>query len=77
MAPFAKVELVAEVDSIGGLLRAANLGAEYLLRYQGARVAYRYTMGALVNLVGVGVERMRLTSDESFTANYSVRAVKD
>jgi SAM-dependent methyltransferase len=77
MAPFAKVELVAEVDSIGGLLRSANLGAEYVLRYPGARVAYRYTLGALVNLLGVGVERMRLTSDESFTANYSVRAVKN
>lgn len=77
MAPFAKVEVVPEVGSIGGLLRAANLGADLIMPCHGARIAYRYTVGALVNLLGVGVERMSLTSDDAFTANYSVRAVKE
>lgn len=76
MAPFERMEIVPEVHSLGGLLRSLHLGAGFLLRYQAIRALYRYSLCPVVNLLGRAVEGMHLTSDESFTPNYSVRAVK-
>jgi SAM-dependent methyltransferase len=75
-APFAQVEVVPEIGSIGGIFRAANLAGNFLVRYNSARVVYNFTICPMLNLLGRGLEQLNLTSDDRFTSNYSVRAIK-
>ena len=75
-APFAQVEVVPEVGSLGGICRAANLAGSFLVRYDSARVAYNFTICPILNLLGRVLEHLNLTSDDRFTANYSVRAIR-
>jgi hypothetical protein len=53
-----------------------NLALDTFVRYQTARRIYRMTVCPVLNLLGFGLERLRLTSNDQFTTNYSVRAVK-
>ena len=75
-APFAQVDVIPEVGSIGGIFRVANLAGHFLVRYPGARVAYNFTICPILNLIGQGLEQLNLTSDDRFTSNYSVRAIR-
>lgn len=76
LAPFAKIEIVPELSSIGSVVRNLNLALNAFLRYEGARLAYRVTVCPFLNVVGLALEKLKLTSNDQFTANYSVRAVK-
>jgi SAM-dependent methyltransferase len=76
LAPFAKVELVPEVYSAGGLLRAINVALNLFLHFDSLRFVYRLTGCPLLNLLGLIIEKLRVTSNEDFTGNYSVRATK-
>jgi hypothetical protein len=74
--PFAEVEIVPELYSVGGLLRTINIGLDTFVRYEGARQLYRLTLCPVLNLLGLGLEKLNLTRNDQFTPNYSVRAVK-
>ena len=76
LAPFEKVEIVPEVHSVGGVLRALNVAGNTFVRYESVRFVYRRAVCPILNLLGVGLEALHLTSNDSFTSNYSVRAVK-
>jgi SAM-dependent methyltransferase len=76
LAPFEKVEIAPEVYSIGGVLRALNVAGNTFARYDTARAAYRCTLCPLLNLLGLALEKLSLTSSDAFTGNYSVRATK-
>jgi SAM-dependent methyltransferase len=76
LEPFSTVEIVPELYSVGGLVRTVNLALDTFVRYQTARRIYRMTVCPVLNLLGFGLERLRLTSNDQFTTNYSVRAVK-
>ncbi|HEY6764720.1 MAG TPA: class I SAM-dependent methyltransferase [Candidatus Sulfotelmatobacter sp.] len=76
LAPFGSVEIVPELRSVGGLTRTINLGLETLVRYNSFGSVYRWTLCPLLNLFGLMVEKMNLTSDDRFTTNFSVRAAK-
>jgi hypothetical protein len=58
------------------VFRTVNLAMDSFVRYQFARAIYRRTVCPVLNLLGLGLERLKLTSNDQFTANYSVRAVK-
>ena len=73
---FATVEIVPELSSVGGLIRILNFGLDTFTRYRIARQAYRLTLCPLLNLLGLGLEKLQLTANDQFTTNYSVRAVK-
>ena len=74
---FATVEIVPELYSVGGLIRTVNLGLDTFVRYRNVRQVYRLTMCPILNLIGLGLEKLKLTSNDQFTTNYSVRAVKE
>jgi SAM-dependent methyltransferase len=74
---FATVEIVPELYIVGGLVRTVNLGLDTFVRYRNARRVYRLTMCPILNLIGLGLEKLKLTSNDQFTTNYSVRAVKE
>lgn len=76
LEPFASVEIVPELHSLAGLVRTLNLGLDAFVRYETARYAYRLTVSPVLNLLGLALERMNLTSNDQFTTNFSVRAVK-
>jgi SAM-dependent methyltransferase len=76
LAPFATVEIVPEVYSLGGLIRTVNLGFSHFVRYESARKIYGFTVCPILNLVGQGLEKLNLTANDQFTANYSLRALK-
>ena len=73
---FAKVDIIPEVSTIGGLIRTVNLGMNTLLGFDALRRLHGATTGPLMNLTGAALENLRLTRNEQFTANYSVRAFK-
>lgn len=76
MQPFQTVEIVPELHSVAGLIRTVNLGLDTFVRYEIARRAYRLTVCPVLNLVGLSLEALKLTANDQFTTNYSVRAEK-
>ena len=76
LEPFASLEIVPELYSVGGLIRTVNQGMDTFVRYKAARWVYRRTVCAPLNLLGLGLEKLRLTSNDQFSPNFSVRAVK-
>jgi SAM-dependent methyltransferase len=76
LSPFARVEIVPELYSVGSVFRTLNLAFETFVRYNFARSIYRRTACPLLNLLGLGFEKLKLTSNDQFTSNYSVLAIK-
>jgi SAM-dependent methyltransferase len=76
LEPFETLAIVPELYSVGGLIRTVNVGLDTFVRYRSARLAYRLTVCSFLNLIGLGLEKLKLTSNDQFTTNYSVRAVK-
>lgn len=76
LSPFRTVEIVAEAFSPGGLIRAANLGFLSLLKLKFLRRLVEVSAVPLSNLLGMSVERCGLTTNDQFTPNYSVLAIK-
>jgi SAM-dependent methyltransferase len=76
LKPFAHIEIVAEVSSLGGLARTVNQAFDTFVRHPSLRYVYRRTICPLINLKGMALEVMKLTSNDQFTTNYSVRAIK-
>jgi SAM-dependent methyltransferase len=76
LEPFEMVEIVPELHSIAGLIRTVNLGLDTFVRYNSARQIYRLTMCPILNLFGSAFEGLKMTTNDQFTTNFSVRAVK-
>jgi SAM-dependent methyltransferase len=76
LEPFSTVEIVAELDSLRSMIRTVNLALDTFVRYSSARRIYRLSMCPMLNLLGLGFERLHITSNDRFAANFSVRAVK-
>jgi SAM-dependent methyltransferase len=76
LAPFAQVEIVAELYSPASVVRTVNVALDAFVHYGFARWAYQRTGCAVLNCLGLGLEKLNLTSNDQFAANYSVRAVK-
>lgn len=76
LEPFEAVEVVPELHSIAGLIRTVNLGLDTFVRYEIVRRAYRLTVCPILNFAGLGLEALKLTANDQFTTNYSVRAEK-
>ena len=76
LSDFAKVEIVPELSSVGSVIRTMNLALDTFVRYKGARWVYRRTACPVLNVLGLAVEKLHLTSNDQFTANYSILAVR-
>jgi SAM-dependent methyltransferase len=76
LSEFVKVEIIPELYSIGSVVRTVNLALDMFVRYGRARWVYRRTACPLLNALGLGFERLNLTSNDQFAANYSVLAVR-
>jgi SAM-dependent methyltransferase len=76
LSPFETVEIVPEVHSVGSVLRTVNLGFDTFVKFAILRQLYQLTACPVLNLVALGLENLKLTSNDQFTTNYSVKAVK-
>ena len=73
---FKNVEIVPETSSLGGLVRTLNLGMHTYTHFPLIRKGFELTMCPMLNLLGLGLERMKITNSDQFTPNYSVLAQK-
>lgn len=76
LSPFATVEIISELSSVGSVIRALNLAVDTFARYEWARSIWRGTGCPALNLLGLALENLHLTSNDQFAANYSVFATK-
>ena len=75
-SPFAHVNILPEVSNAGSFLRMTNLAMNSFLPWNSVRWAYNATICPVLNLLGLGLESLSLTTSDQFAANYSVRATK-
>jgi hypothetical protein len=61
---------------MGGLLRTLNLGLHSLTPFSFLRKIIEWTVCPALNLAGLCFEKLKLTANDQFTANYSVLATK-
>ncbi len=73
---FAELNVVPELSSVGGMLRLYNLALESFAGSRIAKAVIHETAVPCINLIGLGLEALRITSNDQFTPNYSVMAVK-
>jgi len=77
LSGFEKIEVVPELLSIGGLLRAFNLGANsFASKNRAILKLYEVSVCPVVNLLGLACERLKLATNDQFAPNFSVRAVR-
>ncbi|HUK46047.1 MAG TPA: class I SAM-dependent methyltransferase [Terriglobales bacterium] len=76
LADFSHLTLVPELSSIGGILRTMNLAADTFARLRLLRALLSVTACPLLNLLGLGLEALKVTHNDQFAPNYSVFAVK-
>lgn len=76
LAPFAQVDIVPEVDSLGGVCRTLNVALNAFANFGVSRRMFSVTISPALNLLGLGLERLKLTENDQFTPNYSVFARK-
>jgi SAM-dependent methyltransferase len=76
LAPFVTIEIVPELDSLGSLIRTLNVALDACVHFGIARRVYRASLCPILNVMGLTLGKLRLSSNTQFTANYSVRAVK-
>lgn len=73
---FSHATITPEVSSLGGFCRLLNLGFHDFLKFQLLRTIYEWTACPVINLLGMALERARLTSNDQWAGNYNVIAVK-
>src|SRR5579864_4536701 len=74
--PFATVEIVPELNTAESILRTVNIGTDAIVRHRLARGLHHVTLCPLLNLLGLVLQKLPLPPDDTFTTNFSVRAVK-
>jgi SAM-dependent methyltransferase len=73
---FSKVEIIPETSSLGGLLRTLNLALHTYAHFRPVRRTFEVTLCPLLNLLGLGMEQLKLTKSDQFAPNYSILAQK-
>lgn len=76
LAPFSQVEIVAEVFSLGGFCRLINAGLNIFAKYEFVRRVFSVTIFPLVNIVGLGLEKLSLSTNDQMAGNYCAMARK-
>jgi SAM-dependent methyltransferase len=76
LAPFNHVEVVPEVFSLGGFCRLINAGLNIFARYEVVRALFRVTIFPFVNVVGLILEKLRLSTNDQMAGNYCAYARK-
>jgi len=76
LVPFSQVEIVPEVFSLGGFCRLINTGLNIFARYEIMRRLLQLTVFPLVNVAGLGLEKLSLSTNDQMAGNYCALARK-
>jgi len=76
LTPFSQVEIVPEVSSLGGFCRLINAGLNIFAKYEFVRRSFSVTVFPLVNIAGLGLEKLSLTTNDQMAGNYCAMARK-
>ena len=76
LAPFSQVEIVPEVFSLGGFCRLINAGLNIFARYEIVRRLLQLTVFPVVNIAGLGLEKLSLSTNDQMAGNYCAWARK-
>jgi SAM-dependent methyltransferase len=76
LAPFAKVEVVPEVASIGGFFRVNAASLSIMAKYSWMRTAVHHTVVPLLNLCGLVLDREALSRNDQIAGNFCALAQK-
>jgi hypothetical protein len=76
LSMFPHVEIVPEVFSLGGFCRMVNASLDIFAKYGIVRRALSIGVFPIINLVGLGLEGLALSSNDQIAGNYSVLARK-
>jgi SAM-dependent methyltransferase len=76
LSPFSQVEIVPEVFTPGGFCRMINAGLNIFAKYEVVRKLFQVSLFPLVNLIGLGLEGLALTTNDQLAGNYSAIARK-
>lgn len=76
LAPFAQVEIVPEVFSLGGFCRLINAGLNIFAKYEFVRRSFSVTIFPLVNIAGLVLEKLSLSTNDQMAGNYCALARK-
>jgi SAM-dependent methyltransferase len=76
LSMFSRVEIVPEVFSLGSFCRIVNASFNIFARYEAVRWIFGWTVFPVVNLLGLCLERLALTTNDQMAGNYSALARK-
>lgn len=76
LADFSQVKVLAETSSAGGVIRLLNMALRSFLRPKFLERVVSGTLCPVLNLAGLACETLKLTHNDQFSPNYSVRALK-
>jgi SAM-dependent methyltransferase len=76
LSAFSEVEIVPEGGSIAGFFRTINVCLHLFAKYAVIRTALSYTVIPVLNLIGLGLEKMVRSGNHAFAVNYSAMARK-
>jgi len=68
--------LYVSASSLGGFCRFVNLGLHDFLQLRSLKFVYERTVCPVLNLAGLCLETAQLTTNDQWTGNYSVMAIK-
>jgi SAM-dependent methyltransferase len=76
LSSFSQVEIVPEVFSLGGLCRLINAGFNIFAKYYVVRRLFQVTIFPIINTVGLGLEKLSLSTNDQMAGNYCALARK-
>ncbi len=76
LSPFAHVEIVPEVFSLGGFCRLMNAGLNIFAKYHLVRRMFRVTVFPVINVAGLFIEKLGLSTNDQIAGNYCALARK-
>lgn len=76
LEPFAEVEIVPEVGSVGGFFRVMASSLNIMAKYEFVRQVFRYSMIPALNLAGLLLDRDWISRNDQIAGNYSALAQK-
>ena len=76
LSPFSQVEIVPEVFSLGGFFRLINAGLNIFAKYGWIRRLLQVTVFPVVNIAGLGLEKLALSTNDQMAGNYCACARK-
>jgi SAM-dependent methyltransferase len=76
LSSFSHVEIVPEVFSLGGLCRLINAGFNIFAKYDILRRLFQVTIFPIINVVGLGLEKLSLSTNDQMAGNYCALARK-